>query len=497
MVELLEFMNMRWDLLFIAVFALGAIMVLTDILGTGTHSEPSADLSASNALFVGSYKFSRNESIDVAPSDPLDVKPVNRTGRARVSVLNGVTESGATSPTRLILLFEAGLDSSELFFSRKNDEKHIFQGESEPLFFKFLYRDSPCKLPDVVFTLSETKMNANLTSVSCGFSLNLTADFVDIPRSNQKVSAFLTMFNLGSLFLTRSTVRQIDAVELNNQAQRIAIPTILFLKLGDLIETVSLVFLGMMGQFKFGTFALAAFFKFMIFSILQARLLIYAWKAQLPQGEEPLGPDQLRMAVQRLYNKFHAMVFMSIMLLIIYFDQIKIWTVVYQLYWTPQIIHDIRRGQKTSLTVSYILANCVARLWFPVYIFGFSDTFFDGKLYISIPGSPDRWFAFGLIILQALQVGIMMSQKLKGPRWFVPWALLPNVYNYYRSVPVDEESGAIRECVICMVEIEKIGSVRSAVTPCMHVFHASCLEQWLEIKMECPTCRRALPPFTS
>lgn len=32
------------------------------------------------------------------------------------------------------------------------------------------------------------------------------------------------------------------------------------------------------------------------------------------------------------------------------------------------------------------------------------------------------------------------------------------------------------------------------VTPCRHIFHTSCLEQWLQVKTECPQCRSPLPP---
>ena len=32
------------------------------------------------------------------------------------------------------------------------------------------------------------------------------------------------------------------------------------------------------------------------------------------------------------------------------------------------------------------------------------------------------------------------------------------------------------------------------VAPCHHAFHTECLERWLEIKNECPSCRSALPP---
>ncbi len=32
------------------------------------------------------------------------------------------------------------------------------------------------------------------------------------------------------------------------------------------------------------------------------------------------------------------------------------------------------------------------------------------------------------------------------------------------------------------------------LTPCNHFFHSKCLHRWMDVKMECPTCRRMLPP---
>uniref|UniRef100_A0A0G4FGF3 RING-type E3 ubiquitin transferase n=1 Tax=Chromera velia CCMP2878 TaxID=1169474 RepID=A0A0G4FGF3_9ALVE len=63
------------------------------------------------------------------------------------------------------------------------------------------------------------------------------------------------------------------------------------------------------------------------------------------------------------------------------------------------------------------------------------------------------------------------------------------------------------ECVICMNEIQmdeapsilpafrRSSSQIRVVTPCDHVFHEACLIKWMEVKMECPTCRRNLPPL--
>lgn len=31
------------------------------------------------------------------------------------------------------------------------------------------------------------------------------------------------------------------------------------------------------------------------------------------------------------------------------------------------------------------------------------------------------------------------------------------------------------------------------VTPCGHKYHIPCLQRWMEIKLECPTCRKEIP----
>ncbi|KAL6535789.1 Transmembrane E3 ubiquitin-protein ligase fly2 [Orobanche hederae] len=72
--------------------------------------------------------------------------------------------------------------------------------------------------------------------------------------------------------------------------------------------------------------------------------------------------------------------------------------------------------------------------------------------------------------------------------------ILPEKYSYYRRFHNQGTNQAV-DCVICMTTIEL--SQRSndcMVTPCDHFFHRSCLQRWMDIKMECPTCRRPLPP---
>lgn len=50
------------------------------------------------------------------------------------------------------------------------------------------------------------------------------------------------------------------------------------------------------------------------------------------------------------------------------------------------------------------------------------------------------------------------------------------------------------DCAICMDTLTFPMSRRDyMVTPCDHLFHAPCLRQWFQHKLECPTCRMPLP----
>ncbi|KAF2283243.1 hypothetical protein GH714_043595 [Hevea brasiliensis] len=71
--------------------------------------------------------------------------------------------------------------------------------------------------------------------------------------------------------------------------------------------------------------------------------------------------------------------------------------------------------------------------------------------------------------------------------------ILPEKYSYYRRF--DQDTNQATDCVICMTAIDLTQRSNDCmVTPCDHFFHSGCLQRWMDIKMECPTCRRPLPP---
>lgn len=107
----------------------------------------------------------------------------------------------------------------------------------------------------------------------------------------------------------------------------------------------------------------------------------------------------------------------------------------------------------------------------------------------------------GLFLGQTL---ILYLQHKYGPRFIIPKFLQPKQYNYYQEYkPRDME-----ECAICLnslmmepeqleQDLDKVLLIKTLmITPCNHKFHPTCLKNWMDVKLQCPTCRQTIPPWS-
>ncbi|XP_073311636.1 transmembrane E3 ubiquitin-protein ligase FLY2-like isoform X2 [Primulina huaijiensis] len=154
-------------------------------------------------------------------------------------------------------------------------------------------------------------------------------------------------------------------------------------------------------------------------------------------------------------------------------------------FWIPQIITNVSRDSRKPLHPHYILGITITRIAIPLYVFGCPHNFMRIE--------PDREWCIFLTIYMGLQAFFLLLQHYFGSRWFIPRQILPEKYCYYRRF--DQGSIPSIDCVICMTAIDFSQRTNDCmVTPCDHFFHSGCLQRWMDIKMECPTCRRPLPP---
>ncbi|GAA5987201.1 hypothetical protein JCM11641_006058 [Rhodosporidiobolus odoratus] len=215
-------------------------------------------------------------------------------------------------------------------------------------------------------------------------------------------------------------------------------------------------------------------------------------------------------------------------------------------YWIPQIVRNVQRGTaRQSLSAEFVVGNTVARLLPPLYFWGREDNC------LQVETSP--WI-YLLAFYSILQSAILLLQsRLSSPsatsspldrllarlstiggggsRFFLPRTLVrilelheTTSWNYHPVVLPDslladltatdlesgKQPGEIIEpdCPICLTEVQVVASkedlangradgvrLQCAVTPCRHVVHTECLEQWMLVRAICPVCRSALPPL--
>ncbi|KAL5342324.1 RING finger ubiquitin ligase [Aspergillus crustosus] len=280
-----------------------------------------------------------------------------------------------------------------------------------------------------------------------------------------------------------------------------------------------------------------------------------------PPEEETTTPNrasaptaqETRSDVGAMYARFYFILFVSLIISFWSFlwpNRVGAWyaralAFVYLSFWIPQIYRNVMRNCRKALRWDFVIGESCLRL-FPFLYF---LTVRENVLFVRT----DYKTAFALAGWVWIQVWILASQDILGPRFFVPRGWAPPAYDYHpvlRDGPessLDLESGgvlpigalradgrdsteakdddrqrnkdkkkAIFDCAICMQDIEvpvlaapgAAGGSSVAdgatsiltrrtymVTPCRHIFHSPCLESWMKLRLQCPICRESIPPI--
>jgi hypothetical protein len=291
-------------------------------------------------------------------------------------------------------------------------------------------------------------------------------------------------------------IRQMEATVTQSAAAKVSLLTIGQQAIMDAYLCLLHLTTGIMVEPLFNAFATAAFFEFVIFAIFEMRYLLSIWRARRGSALDPWAAQrELSILYARFYGALLAGIFLTY--------QLQRWMkfILFGLFsfWIPQIVTCAVQDARQPLRPAYIAGMTLTRLALPLYLYGCPNNL------LRIPPSPA--LCITLSIWMALQVAVLLLQTHFGPRCFIPKRFLPAKYDYFRVAPatgstatdpaaphdVETGDGGV-ECVICMNHVEVERPKARMVTPCGHFFHSHCLQRWMDVKMECPTCRRALPP---
>lgn len=333
----------------------------------------------------------------------------------------------------------------------------------------------------------------SLSSSGCGVALSIAAGAADTERYQAKAVHYATMMTFVALTQVALTLKQLEAVASSAAAARVSLLCVGQQALLDAYLCLLHLTLGIMVESLFNAFATAAFVEFCCFGIFGMRLLLTSWRARHGSG---LDHWSLQRSMSILYARFYAALLTGIMLS--YHLQNHMWVMVMVLYtfWVPQIARCAYEGCPQPLLPAYVVGTSLVRLALPLYVYGCPANLLHAQ--------PRPGMCVAVVAFVGAQVAVLLLQQSWGPRWFIPKRFLPAKYDYFRQFtprgkgpggegPKDIETGDAggEDCVICMNVVHS--GEAHMVAPCDHTFHRHCLERWMTVKMECPTCRRALP----
>lgn len=318
----------------------------------------------------------------------------------------------------------------------------------------------------------------------CFSPLMLNATSINIGVYYNKAVNYTLMVTFVSFLQVLLLIRQMEHSNTQSGAAKISIMMIGQQAIMDAYLCLLHLTAGILVESLFNAFATAAFFKFVVFSIFEMRYLLAIWKASRPANSGE-GWEAMRRELSLLYSRFYGILLGGILIMYEFHNFLRPILLLMYSFWIPQIVTNIIRDSRKPLHPHYILGMTATRLAIPLYTFGCPNNFMRIQ--------PDKKWCICLSAFMGVQSLILLLQHYLGSRCFIPRQILPEKYSYYRRFNPD--ANRTTDCVICMTSIDL--SQRSndcMVTPCDHFFHSGCLQRWMDIKMECPTCRRSLPP---
>lgn len=358
------------------------------------------------------------------------------------------------------------------------------------------------------------EMHGSFVSESCDTEMTIVLSTLDTETLFGKAINYTLMVTVVAFAQVIVLIRQMEMTSTQASARRVSLMTVGLQAVADSYLCLGHLTMGIAVQTLFNAFATAAFFKFICFSIFLMRWMLLIWKARRPSGFAE-GWEAMRRELSMLYSRFYGSLLVGIFLLYQMQNHVRFFLFALYSFWVPQIVLNVVEDHRRPLLPVYIIATSITRLAIPLYFWGCPHNF----LHIQ----PQPGSAMGLVAWLTIQATILLSQYKFGPRWFIPKAFLPEKYDYYRPITLedDELQGDVeaqdgvcgeegiaseqrplvggtaeelkRECCICMESVG-IQSRERMVTPCNHFFHATCLERWLEVRLECALCRTAVPP---
>ncbi|KAM3134393.1 hypothetical protein pb186bvf_013506 [Paramecium bursaria] len=283
-------------------------------------------------------------------------------------------------------------------------------------------------------------------------------------------------------------------LENEQDVSKISIISVGYITVYDSYVCLQNLYFALINYAFFQYFILPAFFYFMLATTCDMKLIWILWRSR--HMAEIIDQQQMRKAITIFFAQFYFSLIGYFILM--YFFELENWFICLTgLVMIPQVIHNVRNGNNPKFIYAYIFGILCPSMLYPIYARGCPS---------NIRGmEPSNTFIMVYFSLYLFQILLLYIQYKLGPRAFIPRCFLPKQFQYYHIVNLQDESDD--ECAICLGSIldepageedavdAKLLLKQIMITPCKHKFHISCLKSWIDVKLQCPTCRQPIPPI--
>jgi hypothetical protein len=278
-------------------------------------------------------------------------------------------------------------------------------------------------------------MNGTIRSDNCHFLVNVNATAF---RTNWEVTTSRAMnYCLYMMLVCLAQIiillRQLLHSQAQSAATRVSMTAVGWQTVIDGLMCLGHLYLCLAMQNMFTAFASVAFFKLLIFCVIEMKYMAIIIQARnSANGGQPT--DVLRRQVALLHLRYYIALFGTLILLF-YVGENSRWLYFLVLYsfWVPQIVLNVITQAKTPLHKHYIYGMGVSRLVSPLYVFCIKNNFLR-EVYPDIPYDPRLGQL--LVVWVGVQTALLWAQGKYGARFMIPSFFLPPKFDYSRSIPV-------------------------------------------------------------
>jgi hypothetical protein len=278
------------------------------------------------------------------------------------------------------------------------------------------------------------KMLGTIHSPNCDFTaaLNATALRTDWDATKTKTINYSFYMMIVCLTQIMILLRQLLHSQASSAATRVSLLCIGWQTVLDALICVAHIYFSLAMQPLFSAFASVAFFKLLIFCVIEMKYMAIIIQAR-NSSNGGQSTEVLRRQVAMLHLRFYVALFGSMFLMFYLFGAYRtVFMLALYSFWVPQIVMNVVTEAKAPMHPYYIYGMSLTRLFVPLYVFALQDNFLKEVW----PDTKTDFFVCQIVIVWVgIQTAILIAQGKYGARFMIPSRCLPPKFDYSRPLP--------------------------------------------------------------